>query len=282
MKQPQIYNYLDYRVFLKDLFDFRKEKNSNFSYRYFSGKAGFSSPNFLKLVTEGQRNLSNEGIAKVAKGFSMKKQESEFFEYLVLMNQAATHEEKNHYYKKMTAIRGFASCQKLEKESYEYFSKWYYPVVREVAILGSCDFSPERIAKALKPQITSSQAKKALKLLVKLGLLKKDENGKWEQSSKIVGTAPEVNSLTIANFHREMIGLAAEAIEQYPSEKRDITALTLNVKEEMMPQIKQKIASFRKELLEMALRSGEGNQAIQVNFQAFPLSDPISKEDSND
>ena len=101
MKYPVIFDYLDYRAFLRDMFKYRKQQAKHFSYRFFARKSGFKSPNFLKLVTDGDRNLSYESITKVAKGFSLKKQEQEYFEYLVLMNQAGTHDEKNRYYIKM-------------------------------------------------------------------------------------------------------------------------------------------------------------------------------------
>ena len=80
MKRPVIFDYLDYRAFLKDMFCFRKWKDKHFSYRYFAGKSGFASPNYLKLVIDGDRNLTNGSIAKIAKGFKLKKQEREYFE----------------------------------------------------------------------------------------------------------------------------------------------------------------------------------------------------------
>ena len=49
------------------MISYLKATKPQFSYRYFSRVAGFSSPNFLKLVAEGQRNLSPKSIAKFAK-----------------------------------------------------------------------------------------------------------------------------------------------------------------------------------------------------------------------
>jgi uncharacterized protein (TIGR02147 family) len=57
-----IYNFSDYRDFLKDRYRQLKEADSLFSFRYFSKEAGFGSPNYLKLVMDGKRNLSTEAI----------------------------------------------------------------------------------------------------------------------------------------------------------------------------------------------------------------------------
>ncbi len=132
MDCPAVYNYLDYRAFLKDLVEFRKQQDSKYSYRYFSGKAGFSSTNFISLVVKGKRNLTNGSISQIAKGLGLKKKEREFFENLVFMNQASTHDEKNYYYKRMMAFKPFTESSSIDKSCYEYFSNWYYPVIREI------------------------------------------------------------------------------------------------------------------------------------------------------
>ena len=79
MRKPLVFEYLDYRSFLKDMYAYRKRRDPVFSYRYFSGKAGFASPNFLKLVIDGQRNLSHTSMLKIAKGFGLKGNEMEFY-----------------------------------------------------------------------------------------------------------------------------------------------------------------------------------------------------------
>jgi len=272
MKRPVIFDYLDYRVFLKDMFCFRKWKDKYFSYRYFAGKSGFASPNYLKLVIDGDRNLTNGSIAKIAKGFKLKKQEREYFENLVFMNQAEDHEERDHYYRKMMSAKGYGHIQKLEKASYEYFSKWYYPVIREVVLFGSRRHTPLQIATLLKPNIKPKEAEKALKLLVELGLIQKNDDGCWEQCEKVVSTGPEVKSLVIANFHREMMQLAAKSIDQFPARQRDISAVTISTKNENMEEIKKRIAIFREDILELACSDSNDDQVIQINIQAFPLT----------
>jgi len=270
--RPNIYDYMDYRTFLKDMFRFRKHKDSYFSYRYFSGKAGFSSPNFLKLVIDGKRNLTSASLAKVAKGFGFLKQEREFFENLVFMNQAKDHEEKKHYLKRIMSIKGYIKTRRIEKKSYEYFSKWFTVAVREIVMFEGRDYTAEQIASILNPKITPKEAETAINLLMDLGFIKKDKDGLWVQSDAALSTDPEVKSLAIANFHREMLKLASESIERYSANERDISALTLRVNSASMAEIKRKIIEFRKELLEFALDEETADQVLQVNLQVFPLT----------
>lgn len=272
MEKPVIYEYLDYRLFLKDMFQFRKAKDRFFSYRYFAKKSGFSSPNFLKLVIDGVRNLTNSSVAKVAKGFALRKQEHEFFENLVFMNQSEVHDEKNYYYKKMISAKGYAQAHKIDKANFKYFSKWYYPVIREMIVLHPSYQTPEGIAAKLSPKISIPEAKAALRLLEEMGLIRKNSKGEWEQCNQVISTGPEVRSIIIGNFHREMIKLGVESIDRYPPHIRDISALTLTLRKDRISEIKARIASFRQELLDLACNDDDPDQVTQINIQVFPLT----------
>jgi uncharacterized protein (TIGR02147 family) len=272
MERPNIFEYLDYRAFLKDVFAFRKRQAARFSYRFLSRRAGFKSPNFLKLVAEGQRNLGLESIAKVVKGLDLKRTEGEYFEFLVRMNQARSHDEKNRFYRKMMSVKGAGTVRKLEKEAFEYFSRWYIPVVRELLLFGDRNAAPEEIAPLLHPAITPAEARNAVSILLSLGLIQKNPDGRWAPVETNLTTGPEIRSLVIANYHREMIRLASESMERFPSEERDVTALVLSVRRDRMEAFKKKTAEFRKALLEMAAETDDPDQVVQVNVQVFPLT----------
>lgn len=135
--------------------------------------------------------------------------------------------------------------------------------------------APAEVAALLDPPITTREAERALQVLTELQLLQQDSDGGWVQTDANLTTGPEVRSLVVANYHREMIRLGGEAIERHCSEGRDISALTLGICPERMPELKQKIAAFRRELLELAARDEDPQQVVQINFQLFPLTKPL-------
>lgn len=272
MKQPSVFDYLDFRLYLKDMFSYRKTTKKGYSYRVFSAKAGFASPNFLKLVIEGKRNLTSESIARMALGFSIKKQERVYFENLVFMNQASTHELKDYYYKKLISTRTDGGIRKLDKTTYNYFSEWYYPAVRELVEIFAPGASAKDIAHALNPPVSVAKAEKALSDLSELGLIHKDETGGWKQTDRVVSTGPEVESMLVANFHKKMMTLAAESIDRSPASTRDISGLTLSVPRDRILELKKRIAAFRKELLTEFASDPDGNTVAQLNIQMFPLT----------
>ena len=272
MKRPIVFDYVEYRAFLADMYNYMKLTKKCFSYRFFAKKAGFTSPNFLKLVIDNKRNLTHHSIPKIARGFDLKVTERNFFENLVSMNQADTHEEKDHYYNKMISLRHHKDGHFLEKEKYEYFSKWYYPVVREIITFNSRKLSTEQIAMLLSPAIAVKEVENAVNLLLKLDLVEKDSNGCWKQTNTTITTGPEVRSVIATNFHKAMMKLAVESIDRYPPEMRDISALILSVRRDALPRLKKLLVAFRQELIDMATAETNPDMVVEINMQLFPTS----------
>ncbi len=279
MKRPIIYDYTNYRLFLKDLFTFRKRQDSSFTHRAFASKAGFAAPNFLQLVCKAQRNLTADSLAKVAEGFDLNKGERQFFEHLVMMNQASSHEERDHHYRQMLSCNGFLKTGQLHKSQYAYYANWHIPALRELAVMFGGKRSAAELAGELTPAITPAQAAKGLALLQELGLLQQDADGRWQQTDRNLATEPETRSLAIATYHRAVNTMASEAIDRFPAEERDITSVTIGVSKTRMAEIKERIRAFRRELLHMADNDPHPDTVFQINFQAFPLSRSSSQEE---
>ena len=53
---PDVFDYLDYRAYLRDYYAYAKSARRGFSHRTFSRRAGLGSPNHLKRVMEGRQN----------------------------------------------------------------------------------------------------------------------------------------------------------------------------------------------------------------------------------
>jgi len=267
-----LFNYLDYRKYLRDAFTNLKETRPAFSHRLFTRMAGFSSSNYMMLVMQGKRNLSGEGIQKVAKALKFKKGETEFFENLIRFNQATSDTEKNFYYTRISNNRRYAEARPLEKGQFEYYSKWYIPAIREMVLLKNFREDPQWIASKLKPQIAPREAESALKLLLDLNLLVRDETGKLVQKDGHITSGDEVRSLAVTNFQREMIERAAASIEATPADRREIGSITFAVSKEKLSEAKKLIREFRSKLSGFLAEDSDADAVYQFNVQLFNLS----------
>ena len=124
-----VFGYQDYRRFLADEYAARKKSVYGFSYRSFAQRVGSTAPNYLKLVTEGQRNLTSEMAARFALALDLSSEEQAFFCDLVAFNQASTAAERQHRYEALSRHRRYKTAFRLDRahakyRMTEYLSRW--------------------------------------------------------------------------------------------------------------------------------------------------------------
>jgi len=272
-----VYEYLDYRAFLRDFYSAKKEKSRSFSYRSFSRRAGVSSPNYLKLVIDGARSLSPKMAASFAEACGLDAEASRYFVHLVAFNQAKTTDERDKSYGKLASFRQYRLAHRLEISHAAYYSDWFMPAVRELAASPHFKEDPEWIAEQLIPAITPLQAQRALEILIELELLVRDSTGKLVQADALLSTGPETRGLHIAAFHRAMTSRAIESIDLVAPEDRDISSLTLCLGRKGLRAFKEHLQRVRRELLELSALEKNPEQVVQINFQLFPLTKPAKR-----
>lgn len=275
-----VFQYLDYRAYLRDFYADRKARGRGFSYRAFSRRAGLRSPNYLKLVIDGQRNLTAPMAGRFAAACGLAGDEAAFFVDLVAFNQASTAGERNAAYGRLTSFRRYRRAHQLELAHAAYHSSWYLPAIRELAARRDFCDDPAWIGSRLRPPIARAEAARALEVLVALGLLVRGEDGRLAQGEKLVSTGPETAGLHIGNYHRTMMERAAASIDLVPARERDISSLTLCLGEHGLGRVKERIQQFRRELLELSALEEDPRQVVQINMQLFPLTVADEPEES--
>jgi uncharacterized protein (TIGR02147 family) len=274
-----LFDYMNYRDYLRDSYSEKKREHPFYSFRLFSQKAGFTSPNFLKLVIDAKRNLSKESVFKFSKALSHTKREAEYFEHLVFFNQSKTLEEKNEYLARLMKYRRKSDPKKIEESEYSYYSDWFNPVIRE--LVTAIDFKGDyrKLGHAVIPAISAAEAEKSVRLLSDLNFIKKTAEGRFARSAASLTTGPLVRSVAVANYHKAMMQRAAESIERFGADQRNISSLTLSVSTETYVALVEKLARFRRELLDLAESDSVPHKVVQMNFQLFPLSIPLEKRE---
>jgi uncharacterized protein (TIGR02147 family) len=174
--------------------------------------------------------------------------------------------------------RNFKRNHPLTEAQYNFYSCWYTAVIWELAGVPGFQSNPEWIAKKIRPNITPSEARKALADLVQLGLLERSKNGRLVKTQLNLLTENEVVSSAIAQWHRDMIKRGADSIDSVPREQREISSVTCSMSLATAKKIKEKVQKFRQEILDIASQDRFPEVVYQVNFQMFPQS---NTEDDN-
>ncbi|HON10719.1 MAG: TIGR02147 family protein [Fibrobacter sp.] len=273
--------YTDYRKFLADYYNFKRSTSKVFSYRSFCIKSGLKSPSIYREVVNGKRNLTPATTAAFIKGLGLSERDGRFFENLVLFNQAKNEETQKKY---LAILRGlhYRKPQKLlPVHYYEYYEKWYNPVVRELAVVLDWKEDYSILAKSVNPQIKISEARESINLLLRLGLLRRDSKGKYTQTDADITTGPEVSSIAVRGMNREYARLGMEAIDRFPPSERDISSVIMAVPHSKLPDLKREIADFRKRIIGLIdSESEKADRFYSLVVELFPVGQPNDSQRS--
>lgn len=272
-RQLPIFRYTDYRKYLADYYTWRKNGIGGYSYRMFSKQAGLSSPNFLKLVIDGERNLGEATIENFINALQIKGNMAEYFRALVHMNQSKDDTEKDKWLAVMMRLMPEQNRRELHAESHTYLSHWLYPVLREMVALAEFRPDPYWIAGRLHAQASVQDIAECWQFLVQEGFVVANAEGKWQSLDNMIVSSDEVGSLAVRNYHREMLGQAKDALGFVPMEQREFGALTFVLPQDALPELKKKLKEFRRELHLWSVQRAQlqnSEAVVQVNFQMYP------------
>ena len=269
--EPDVLQYTNYRVYLRDYYEYKKKTVPAFSLRFFAEKAGLSSHAHLKLTIDGKRNITKNTVVKLIHGLGLDGQRAAYFESLVFFNQAQTDADKQVYYAQLLKASPRSKLHKMEKAQFRIFREWHHSAILEMVALKDFRPIPDWISKRLGGLITPAQVTESLKLLVELGLLVKTANG-YRQRDPLITTDDEVQDLMVKMYHLQMLKLSADMLSALPGSQRDVSALTFSIKREDFPNLKKHLQLMRKELLDFSAKAGEGEDVVQINIQLYRLT----------
>ncbi len=280
--RPDVRRYQDYRSFLVDFVAYLRKLDPRFSFRRFARAAGFSSPNYLKLVMDGDRNLSIESAPRFVLGLGLDKDEGDVFGCLVALDLAKHDAARNAIYASLRERTRGDDLSMLRDDQFAVYDHWWVLVVRELAERPDFEPDAEWIAARTRPKVRPAMAQKAIDVLLRTGLWAKDPatgrvvNTRHTISSGLEPTA--VQGLAIRNYHRAHLELASRSLDEVQRARRNITSAVLTLDDKGYAEATEIITRARRELLEIADRRAQSEDASpqgqihQVIFALFPVS----------
>jgi uncharacterized protein (TIGR02147 family) len=275
---PDIFAYTDYRRYIKDACEEIRKVKPFFSYRYIAHKAGLKSVGFISWVIKGKRTMSVSLAHRVAAILKLGKRETDYFELLINHNQAKTTEERQHYLDRLLAFRSTRATV-VNRDRDQYYSRWYYSVIRELVAVVEVRNESQVVA-LLRPPITRLEAKEALELLTRLGMIRKNVKGFYERIDSTLTSGPDVDPAIIHGFQIATMQLAESALHRFAKEDRDISTVTLSCNEKDLERIRERIRQMRSEIAQIACASENADKIFQLNTQFFPLVGGIARRDT--
>jgi plasmid maintenance system antidote protein VapI len=243
----------------------RCEKNPQYSLRSFA-KSLQMDPSTLSQIIRGKRSITPSMHQKLGLSLGMTPQQLKRLE------------------NKSRSGKNAQAKQSLRELSLEYFavmSDWYHDAILELVRLPHFRGEPKWIAKVLG--ITVSEVNIAIERLQKLEFLVIHEDGRWENSLKENTTIahPDLTSVALRKLQKQMLQLSSDTVDTTPKHLRDHTFVLARTDLNDLPEIKDRIKKFRREMMAFAKREGtKPSEVYSLAISLFPISQTSSQTSS--
>ncbi len=284
---PQLSTFTDFRAYLRAFYEYRRQQDSQslrpYSYSNFSAAANIRSPNYLKLIIEGQRNLSQEMVGKFAKALGLNKEETQEFRLLVLYGQAKDPLERNRYLKELSELRVAAQLKQgdIKSETWDKVPSWVAWVLYALAEQKGVSFEVEDLRQAMRFRASSEEIKSSLERLLGSGELVRDPaSGEVSKGRELMAGSESIPVAMVRKLQAELIYLGLESLFQDSAQEREFGALTMALTEEEFELLKFELRQIRKKWAKDSVvkrKDVKGDRVFQLNVQLFPVSQKTSR-----
>ncbi len=279
---PKLGAYTDYRQFLKDFYLYKRALTQSalrpYSYATFAAAADIKSPNYLKLIIDGQRNLSREMAVKFAKAVGLSKDEIEEFIALVEFTQASEPLERNRHLKVLADLRVRQQLRsgEIKAETWDKVPSWVTWVLYALADQKDVNFKPERLFELMRGKARPEEIRRSLEKLVSAGELVADPNtGEVSKGRELMEGSENVPVALVRKLQAELIYLGLESLFQDLPQDREFGAQTMALTEDEFELLKFELRQFRKRWakdVSVARKTKKGDRVFQLNIQLFPVT----------
>lgn len=271
---PSLSTYMDYRLYLEDFLKFKRSQKlgiRKYSPSDFAAAADLKSPQYLKLVIERQRNLSEDGALKFCKALGLNKEESSEFVLLVMYNQATQPKERYDY------------LQKLSEHRAKNITNLKSPHWLKVIIYSICEglggsYTIDDFKTLLGDKGKPAELQQCLEEMAsEKAITVTEHDGKtyYEKSPGQNTLSNDIPIDVIKKIQADLLLLALESLFSDSPKDRDLGSFSIALTEKEFEETKFEIRKFRKSLLKNLLMKrelGPGERVYQVQFQIFPVT----------
>ncbi len=285
---PRLNLFADYRQYLREFYDYRRNQTRHllrpYNYSTFAAGADIRSPNYLKLIIGGQRNLSTEMAGKFAKAMHLSREETEEFIALVDYTQAVDPLERNRYLKALADIRVRQQLKsgEINADTWAKVPSWVTWVLYALAEQKNVAFAPEELFELMRGKARSEDIRRSLDKLITSGELTRNaDTGEVTKGRELMTGSEDVPVEMVRKLQAELIYLGLESLFQDVPQDREIGAQTLALTEKEFEQLKFELRQFRKRWAKdigVARKTEKGDRVFQLNIQLFPVTRKAREE----
>ena len=235
--------------FLENEFETRCRRNPKYSMRAFAKSLSVDS-SYLSKVLNMKRVLTKKALYSFAEKLNFPK-ELDF-----IKDSNSTNQVQSNF-------------NELTLEQFKVIADWYHFAILEIIHLDN--FLPEVKWISNSLNISYGETYAAVNRMKRLGLLSIDQNGKWVAKPNTT-IKNKFSALALKTMQKQILEKAIEAMETTNLTDRDQSTITLCVDKTRLPEAKEKIKAFRRDLMQFLENGKNKDEVYQMSFSLFPVT----------
>jgi uncharacterized protein (TIGR02147 family) len=287
LEAPNLSFYLDYRKYLDDFYKYKRELTKKslrpYTYQVFSAGADIKSPNYLKMVIDGKRNLSMDMVLKFAKALGLNKESTDEFKLLVQFTQENDPALRNIFLKKLNEHRISAKLKsgEIDAKTWEKLPNWISWILFAMIDQTGVEFKPDKLVKLLRGTVNEEEVRQALQAIIDSGEVEVSPEGMVVRKNNLIETPEDVSVQLVRKLQSELMYLGLESLFKDSASDREFGSATLALTKEEFEEIKFQLRKIRKQIQKdnSVKRAGtKGDKVYQLNLQLFPVTDRVNAQ----
>ncbi len=274
-----IFAFISINEYLEEVYKKLKTESHSYSYKKFSEDLGFSHSNIIWLYINGKRKMSMKSGKVICKALKLKGGARRYAEQLIRLESITIHQTREKIFGDLFKLKQEFGSDSKGKRKLEYYSHWYFPLVREYIAINPKVRSAEEIANNFLFDVFPKQVEESLRVLEDLGLIKHDKlDHCYKVTQQQVGLDHKTGVIAANRYHQKVCELSSEAAIKIEESLRELNTLTLSLKEEDIPKVKAYILNLCRETFNLD-NPQEAERVFQLNVQFFPVTNKINKSE---
>lgn len=267
---PSVFEYLDYRDLLKAHYETCKSEDPFYSYRVMADQIGLDS-SYLFRILQKDYHLPQQHVPRVLEILGLTGRPAEYFQMLIAYARARSQRAKQEILEKALALRDIGR-RSLADGELALFRDWWVPAIRCLVEVVDGRSNPEELASRVQPAITPDLARRAVELLLELGLLGKAPGGRLQIRDAHLSAGGPEKAAAVREFQGKVLMLAKDSLETVPPEARDISTLTFAVNAATFSEIREMLRECRRQIQKKVDESRRPDRVMQLAVACFPVA----------
>lgn len=278
MHEIDIFNFLDYRNYLREALQVLKQNGQMSGLRELAALLDLKSPGHITWILQGKRDLAVKRIPALAKLLNLNSIETRYFTLIVQHNDSTEDSLRKQLFTRISRMHATRK-QKLGESYARFWTAPHHAALRELVGMGKYqDQDLPALGKKLIPSLNAVKTMESIKLMQELKLVEKHSDGYWMRRESVVSAGENWTTETIRSFQLSLMDQASRALVETPKEQRDISTLTITMSPQILEKVRKRLGELRQDILTMVRTDPSPQCVYHLTMQLFPGSIPMDTQ----